>query len=170
MAEPSPTDPAASEAFAEQARSAGLDVPPPPRFGAEQVALALGISALVLAASLGVGYAVGWLNLVPSSSQGPVLAGPQDCGAGGSVVPLVLAVEPNASTGLDAAWQALAQPFANLTGSCLSVATRALSLQSLTSLSVAGAIGPSIPEPGAPANLSSETYSVPLLASLFVVI
>ena len=169
MAQPSPRDPALG-AFRKEARSAGLVVPPPRRFGAEQVALALGVSALVLAASLGVGYAVGRLNPVRSSSSGPVLAGPQDCGENGSAVPLVLGAEPNASTGLDAAWGALADPFANLTGSCRSVEMRALGLNDLASLSVAGATGPSIPEAGALANLSAETYSAPLLASPLVVI
>ena len=170
MAEPSPVDRAASDAFTEEARSAGLVVPPPRRFGAEQVALALGISALVLAASLGVGYAVGWLNPARASPSGPALAGPQDCGENGSAVPLVLAAEPNASTRSEAAWSALADPFVNLTGSCLSVEMRAVGLAGLASLSVAGAIGPSIPENGTLANLSAETYSVPLLASPLVII
>lgn len=169
MVEPSPLE-AASDAFAEEARSAGLVVPPPRKFGAEQAVVALGISVLVLAAALGVGYAAGWLNPARSSSSGPVLAGPQDCGANGSAVPLVLADEPNASTGLDAAWAALADPFANLTGSCLSVEMHATGLDGLASLSVAGTIGPSIPEAGSLANLSSETYSVPLLASPLVVL
>lgn len=166
----SPTPDPASEVFAEEARSAGLVIPPRRRFGIEQAALAFGISVLVIAASLGAGYAVGWLNPSRGSATGPVLAGPQDCAGNGSVVPLELAAEPNASTGLEPAWAALADPFANLTGSCLSVEVRDLGLEGLASLSVAGAIGPTIPGTYALANLSNETYSVPLLASPLVVL
>ena len=169
MSEPyGPDD--ASEAFADEARRAGIVVPPRRRFGTEQIAVALGISVLLVAASLGVGYVLGWMEPARGSVSGPHLAGPQDCGINGSTVSLALGVDPNASTQLEAASVSLAEPMVNLTGPCLSLGFLPSGPEALATLAVDVAIGPALSPTGLPADLSSQVYSVPVLAAPLVVI
>ncbi len=169
MAEEPPVDPA-EERFAAEARTAGLVLPPPKRFGLENIAVAFAISVLIVGASIVIGHAEGWFNPVRPTESGPDLQGPQDCGGGPASVPLNLAVEANASVALTAGWENLTSLYVTGTGDCVVASTSAGGMASLTSFSADGLIGPDLSLSASYAGLGTKTYAVPLLVSPLVVV
>lgn len=151
--------------FAEEARAAGLRLPEPRRF---RLSWTLAILAVVVGASLGVGYTVGWLNPILPVHPTPQLQGSQDCGS--AAVPLVVDTESNQSSSLAPAWSSLASAFAAATGGCVDVSTSGSSFGALASLSADGLVGPELPSAAAGVSLPSSTLSIPLLVSPVVVL
>ncbi|MCI4362793.1 MAG: substrate-binding domain-containing protein [Thermoplasmata archaeon] len=117
---PAPTSPGpssvATDGFAAEAERTGLVLPKPKRTNPW---LAAGLVLLLVGASLGVGYATGWLNPHRSAPLRPVLLGPQDCTV--TNVPILGAYSPDSADVLASSWQRLGSAFTNYTGGCVNV-------------------------------------------------
>lgn len=151
--------------FEVEARQAGLALPTARRLNP---GLALAALAIVVAASLAVGYSTGWMNL-NRPHPGPLSQLP-GCSAGG--IALEVATESGASAELATAWPSLASAFSAATGNCLSVSTAATSagFAGLTGETLDALVGPELPGTSGAGSLSAETFAVPLLVSPVVVL
>ncbi|MCI4346312.1 MAG: substrate-binding domain-containing protein [Thermoplasmata archaeon] len=109
-----------SDGFAAEAEKTGLVLPKPKRTNPW---LAAGLVLLLVGASLGVGYATGWLNPHRSAPLRPVLLGPQDCTVAN--VPIQGAYAPEFADALAGSWQRLGSAFTNYTGGCVNVTFQA---------------------------------------------
>jgi phosphate transport system substrate-binding protein len=110
--------PAKSETgdFEKEAATAGLVLPVRRRLDPW---LAVGLIAVLVGASLGVGYATGWLNPSHPAGSGPNLYGPQDCTV--TNVPIRGASLNDGGDTNAVAWQQLSTGFANYTGGCVTL-------------------------------------------------
>lgn len=155
----------AANRFREDARSAGLALSSSRGLNSR---LAAAVVAVVVAASVGVGYATNWVNL------GHARDGPLDqlpgCSGGG--VSIHVATESEVSGPLTTAWPALATAFSAATGGCLSVESAATGdgFARLASLATATLVGPALPPSASSDGLAAATYDVPLLVSPVVVL
>jgi phosphate transport system substrate-binding protein len=155
--------------FSEEARAAGITIPPPQRFGAEKLITAIAVVVLLVAASVLVGYRTNWLNPTDARSSGPQLAGPWDCGNAISPTSLSVAAQPNASSTLMPEFAAQSAAFANVSGRCLTVNISALGTPAFATLKADALIGAG-PSDDAPAVLPYSVELVPVMDAPVVVI
>ena len=160
-----PPEEDAASRFASDARAAGLKLPSSGRLDPR---LAGALVAVLVAASLSVGYATNWMAL--SRPAADPLADLPGCSGGG--VTLNVATEANSTASLAGVWPALASAFSAATGRCLAVTTVPLTagLTALSARSTDALIGPQVPDASTPGGLVTETYDVPLLVSPVVVL
>jgi len=151
--------------FEDEARAAGLVLPPPRRL---RPGFAAAVMALLVIASLVLGYASGWANL----SRPPPDPLSEIPGCGDGLATLTVGTESNSSTDLNASWPALAGAFSEATGGCLSVRSMSESsgFEALSSRAVDALVGSELPAVTAPGNLSGATTDVPLLVAPLVVL
>ncbi len=140
----------------------GLALPTARRFDPRLVLAAI---AVIVAASLLVGYGTGWMNLSrPAANPLAQLPGCPPTG-----VTLGVATQADGASGLGTATEALESGFSTATGGCLAVALTAdpSGFGALAARSVDAVIGPLPPSAG---ELPGPFYQVPLLVSAVVVI
>ncbi len=151
--------------FAEEARAAGLALPSGGRFRTRTVVVA---AVVIVALSLTVGYATGWMNL--SRSRPSPLALLPGCPPGGITVEV--SSEPDLPSSVANAWPSLTSGFSTYTGGCLSVYTlpSGAGFGTLTSLHTDAIVGPELPAPEGKTGLAADTEAVPLVVSPVVVV
>ena len=162
---PASVDPEAASRFAAEARASGLALPTARRFNPRIVLVAV---AVIVAASVSVGYATGWMNLsrpaVNPLDQLPL------CPPGG--VTVSVAAEPDLAGAVASAWPSLVGGFGAATGHCLIVrsGTTDSAFGALTGHSAYAELGPELPAAAGPGTLGGATFAVPLLVSPVVVV
>lgn len=157
-----PSESAAQDEFAAQARRAGLVLPTRRRLRLWEVAA---ITAAILLLSVAVGVATGWMNLRPNTEGPPGLFGPSACSGQPAKSVVTGTIDPESDPTVPASFSEITQQFERSYGSCVQIeygsSGSGAGLTAIGSRSADFAVLSSAPTPSQLALLPDPVYVMP---------